>query len=474
MKNKLSIFFDLALKNLIIIYFFATYVPYFVGAFKPLRIVFSISSFSIVYRCVLSLLFFALSIYYVKKNRNQIYNFKLIVIFSLIAIFLFAIAVSLPQNLYVRHNIPNQNTIIDATVNIGLEDRLVGFLNSLFDIYFAFFVLFNRKVLFDKKRLNTFLLIVLCLGILECLLTFALDFSDYKNLLVGNFENIYKINISGTFQSKNGLGFFLFQSVIACIILIGISENKKHRILYFVSLGFMNLVLVFTICKTSIIISFVLSIVCTLLFLIAKKNKIGLLVFASCLIVVSLIVLLIVSTKTFDSIDFIFKLKDKLLSALSSSTEATIIERLKIWYEAFYLMESPYLFFGYSSKEITSVLLVVVDDTLFSTSFHNGFICVLTNFGVLGLLIYLSLIGLSFNRIIRIKDKTTKLLMTNIYLASLMYTCFESLYLFFNGSPTISFQTMLIICSPYVFGFVEKNSKIFNHEFNKEFTIINI
>ena len=424
---------------LLVGYFILTYVPYFVGRFSPLMNFFG--SYDIFYRGVLSLIFIliTLSQYILSDNRR----IGTLFLFGLMCLYFVLGSLCVPQSLIVRHIFPNSHAIVDVFLQVGFKDIVVGLLNSFFDLYFCFYLLVFGLSSLNKKAIRILLYFAFLTSAIESLLTFVLDYSSYLSLFKFDFDNVYDLNISGTFQSKNGLGLLLFQGVLSSFALFKMSTKKWQRLIIVFGLIVIMIVLLLSFCKTSAIISSFACLAFVLSLMFKKRTKV-----VQSVILLSIIAIFIVS---FALIMFVPQLTSvKGIGGIILSIKNTVLERIKIWYEATFLMDAPQLFIGYS-KGVSGYLLHLVDETLSSYYFHNGFVTILVNYGLIGLIAYIIMVSKIYKRH-KYLDNGWQKVFKLIFWTSMAYTCFEAYHLFLSGSPVVMLQSVLIIYLPVLYG----------------------
>lgn len=440
---------------LLVGYFVLTYVPYFVGRFSPLLSFFN--SYDVYYRSALSLIFIiiTLSNYLLSNNRKVTY----LLLFIVVCFYFVIGALCVPSSITVRHIFSNSHSIIDVSLNVGFKDLVVGLLNSFFDVYFCFYLLVFGITAINKKTIKIFLLFVFISSIIESFLTFILDASSYRTLFSLSFDNVYDLNISGTFQSKNGLGFLLFQGVLSSFFLINQIDKKWKKIIYILGLVLIMIVSLLSFCKTSAIISFFGSLSFALSSIFKNKTKI------IKRIIYALIILLFIAF--FALIMFVPQLTTiKGIGGVVLSIKNTVLERVQIWYEATYLLEMPQIFIGYS-KGVSGYLLHLVDETLSSYYFHNGFVTILVNYGLIGLIAYIFIVSSIYKRSKYLNDNLHKIYYI-IFWSSITYTCFEAYHLFLSGSPVVMFQSVILVYLPVLYSNYLERSKANSYVVSQE------
>ena len=284
------------------------------------------------------------------------------------------------------------------------------------------------------------------------------------SLLSGHFSNIYAINISGTFQSKNGLGLFLFQGILAACYILASEKKKYIRIMTYIGSALVLLVLLVSLCKTSFVVSALtfFSYVLIAGFKDKKTRKLTIILTLSAVVLAGIVVCVALVPIVREKLHL-----DTILLQLNESIVNTLDDRMRIWAESTFLFKSPYLFFGYS-KGCSSLILRLIDGTLNSSLFHNGFLCVIANFGLVGLMSYLCLLYFAARQILVKMGRhfsTMKLMVIITFIAALSYSMFESIYIIASGSAIVMLQNFIIIIVPFLYedelkqGGVNQNEK---------------
>ena len=439
---------------LIIGYFVLTYLPYFVGRF-PLLLNF-FASYDIYYRGFLSIIFIGvtLSHYFINKEKK----ISPLIVFILITAYFVAGALCVPSRITVRHILPNSNAVVDASLQVGFKDLFSGLLNSFFDLYFCFYLMVFGANVIQKKIIKVILIFTFVVSVLEACSTFVFDKDSYLSLFNLKFDNVYDLNISGTFQSKNGLGFLLFQGVLSTFVLFKYCKKIWQHGLLIIGLSIIMGVSLLSFCKTSAIISVFCCFAYAIFSIFKNQAHVRRILFISIFLFATLAICLILFIPQLGSI--------KGIGGVIPSIKNTVLERLQIWYESTFLMKAPQLFIGYS-KGVSNYLLRLVDDNLSSYYFHNGFVTIMVNYGLIGLILYVWLVVYIF-KTSKFLDESWKNVYTLVFCASIAYTCFEAYHLFLSGSPVVMLQSILLVYLPKLYSTKKERRVILYDTFIEE------
>ena len=235
-------------------------------------------------------------------------------------------------------------------------------------------------------------------------------------------SELYDYTAFSFYAYRNSYGFVLFLGLVASLFL----HLRRHKYYWFIAYGFIYLNLIFTLCKTALILGLLL----LLLYLIIrfvlsyksnkKRNLIALIVITSiCLVVLISFVILINCSES---------LKNALLDT------GTISYRKVIWHNCISILNSTSYIIGVGFHLFGDILFIfnTSDPTTYhhnDTPFaHNGFLELMGNGGIVFLLAFVLILIYVISRYIQ-KYKENKQLCFfefSLIFVCLIYMLFES------------------------------------------------
>lgn len=329
------------------------------------------------------------------------------------------------SNLF-EYNVSNWDKVIQSL-------SLVSYLLAVYSILFYF-----NKNHPSIRKLRVAYLVIALIALTGTVYSWIRDFDAIKSNLSG-ITPLQKIQ--SFFWHPNMFSLMLLLGIFSCF---GLNYYKKNFIIYLLIVYFL-----FMICVvgslTSIIISFVSVVVYFLIEIIVaiRRNiKLGLLNLTIYLLALSSIIIVVACSLNFDfpPVSSFFK---SLFWNFSRSDFHTFTSRILIWNYAISYSDSNLfgMIFGVGFKNSYHVIggyyNVFVDSTYTTLSAHSGYLQILLNFGVIGLLVYLLFFCYfvySFVRILK-KDLHFALVFGLIGIALLGYAVTESV-IFMNPNST--------------------------------------
>ncbi len=195
-------------------------------------------------------------------------------------------------------------------------------------------------------------------------------------------SELYDYAIFSFFAYRNSYGFVLFLGLIASLFL----HSRRHKYYWFIVFGFIYLNLIFTLCKTALILGllFLLLYLCIRFILSFKENKKR-----------NIIVFLIITTLCLAGLitfTTIITHNDIIKDAIFNT--GTISYRKVIWHNCLSILNSTSYLFGAGFHIFGDILFIFNtsdpvtyhhNDTPFA---HNGYLELLGNGGIIFLLVF--------------------------------------------------------------------------------------
>lgn len=428
----------------LIVYFALNFSIYYLGGIEQISSFVSSVYFSYAVKGLSYLSIFIYSICFILANsiqlkRNYFLPFIFVYIISIFSIFV------VPKSLsYISVN--EYNWTVETTFEIGIFDLVIGNINFLIDLFVMFMYLFVFSKKIDRKSILVFLKFIVFFTIVECVYSFIFQYNDYlyffKASTGGGDFNGYVTNLSGTFSSKNGFGFLLFQATIASFFIIFV--QRKRRWLYWSLLVIITIVNAFSLCKTSLIAAIFVYIGMFIYLIVINWNRKR----SLSIVLISITALLgvavgILFTPFMRSIPFIDSVVTKFEELFVVSGDATISSRITIWEYALKLLQGPLTLFGYGRS--ASSYFLYISSNMTTQTFHNGLLDILCGFGVFGLALYIwSIFFGTKNSIKKESNQALKTLLILVTISTLLYGLMENVYLFMTSSCTMMTSSVIL------------------------------
>lgn len=413
-----------------ICYFVFNFASYLLGGIPFLASAVSSSIFIYGTKLVSYLIFLCYSILFIAANEIKI-NKLIYLVFGLTILSSIISAVVIPKT-YTYSALNDYNWNVQTTLSIGVFDIVIGIINYVIDLFVGFNFIFIFRSNICRSDIKKFLLFVFYLSVFECFYSLIFQLSAYKSLFTGgassgSFEG-YSINISGTFLSKNGFGFLLFQGIVASVLLFIISRKQNIKYVFFIGNLLLLLVVALSLCKTAFICSLIVDILLLVLFEIDLFKSRKPFIIINSIFVGIIIACLIVSYK--------LSLFDKIISIFSSSSGATITSRFYIWNDAFKLLQGPFILFGYGKN--IAPLFLNISSNLVTHTFHNALLDVLCSYGAIGLSLYIyAAYKLVKSSLKKENNPFLACFVVLIFVATILYGFMENVFLCLTSSCTV-------------------------------------
>ena len=380
-----KIFFDKLLPYYFICYFvvvFSTYlfegIPYVSSITGSTA--FFIASKGLCYSSLIALIF----LYSISHCNSS--AIRQLVPFIFCSIFSFAGVITAP--IFIDIKITTfYGYILETQTSIGFFDQLLSYCETIVELIFAFAVLFVFSQGTSLKKLKPFFVFVVLLGIFECIYSVAFQFDSYLALLKffsnpqSGFDG-YTNNISGTFLSKNGFGFLLFQGAVASSVLLHCFKKKAYLGIYVL----FNLIAFVSSCKTSFLAIALIDVglIINFLLYLKKTRKTIFSVLIAVVLIAVCFVFFVAFFPGFSEGSVLSKIHNLIQNLLVISGSATVSSRFQIWALAANLLRFPNVIFGYGSAA-SSILAGYFGSSM---SFHNFVIELLFEEGIFAIATY--------------------------------------------------------------------------------------
>ena len=250
---------------------------------------------------------------------------------------------------------------------------------------YGILVIFPQKVN-TKGKILAVLITVIFVCLILILYSLIFEFTNYINfvkcLIARDADGVFLSSPKSVFPNKNSFAFILFINIVASLLL----HHYKRYNICFINIALSYILIVFTICKTIIILSLVLTLTYIIYRLIVtfkerkKRNLIIIGILCGSLLLVMCIVLLIPLLR--ESIfDMFFNIGDR-----------TIEVRQYIWSNAFLVLNGAGWFIGRGFGTFNALITVYNHSDPgggegFTTNAHNGYLELIGETGILYLVV---------------------------------------------------------------------------------------
>ena len=375
----------------------------------------------------------------IKLNWRPILPFAVVAVSSLIAV------ISVPKNMSFL-SVNQFGWLVETRITLGIADLLIGEIGTFVDLGMMFAFLYVFPKVFVRDSITPFLKFIVCFTLVECLYSAIFQYEDilyfFRSALGEQGFNGYSTNLSGTFSSKNGFGFLLFQGTVAALYLAFF--EKKRRALYLLALLVITCINFFSLCKTSLVAALVIFVVLAVYAMIrqrkTRKRLFAVLVILCFLSIVAFVMMFVPPLR---NVPLINKVVSKIEELFLTSGSATTSARFWIWEKACSLLHGPYFLIGYGSG--SSPYLLRAATNLSSQTFHNAVLETLCSYGVIGLALYVFGLckGLK-NCLAREHNRYLFVILVLTFVSTLLYGMMENVYVFMTSSCT-AFCTSVVL-----------------------------
>ena len=332
-----------------------------------------------------------------------------------------------PEAIVVTYQNIN-GSALELGTHISYAIRFSYFMSYLILISFIYIGVFVVAQRIRCYKVTLFLINALMVVVLISILySIIAEFGQYGKFLQyvfgGQSGEIKDYTIKSFWNHRNMYGAFLEFSIFAAMVAYAIGKSKLNFI--FVGLFFVEMI--FTFCRTSLLISLVgiVAWIVVLLLLKFKDDKKKFIITLSTICGV-FAVILAVSLALFFAVP---NINEKISNLFEGG--GTVVGRVKIWNKALEII-SGHVVFGRGFGNFNSVLFVVnslvLSDSTFST--HSMFFSILGRTGVVGLLAFIALLVIAVKAILDLSRKNLALSITFLlaFLGVFIHCLFEDHY----------------------------------------------
>lgn len=449
---------------ILIIYFFATFIPNIVSWNSALESFFTSGTTKLIWRAAFAILYASYTVvaYFVLKPKIN----KPLLVFSLLAFFVLLLSpvFNLGEISFVY--IDDFQRTINYSIKIGILEILSFYADTLFSLVFLL-SLFTVLPILIRESKGHILLFYLFVSFMffSCLLSYILEADTYLLIIQGN-SNAQLYGIASIFPSKNAFGAFLVQAIIISAFMLFRSLNTKtNRKRVFKSLMNITWALLVAVFFVTLFFSF-------------SKNGIG----AAFVFAISVIVFFInrFFTKQKKTLPKKIRLVGLFILAIlvvgisfmliNPTTRLAFIRALEgrndlaVYFFDNFKGEQIFLGFGYTLPHQAYKWSIIGHFNSIFTDVHNAYLTVL---GMGGIIFFAFYVGLHLYAFRLINQRKNNLMIYVVPSAALLayafWAFFESAQIFISGSSASSLMSMLIVAIPLAYA-VHSREEVINLE----------
>lgn len=367
----------------------------------------------------------------ITKDKKSIFIWQILVLFFVI--FLIDLIVTLSSSTLFTYE--------SIEVSISPFDKFKGITSAFVILSLTYIMFFLLPLHYHGKKTQLLVLSLLLIAVfVTIIISYAKEGVNYPNIFKKYDDSWYNYQYAAKslFEHRNSYGAFLFIGLVASLYLNYICPKWFT---YLVT-GFIYLNLIFTLCKTALLLGALLILSYLIIRFILtfndhkKRNLITLSIFVLFLVVGIVLVLTVPILKDgFTSIFLKFSNKNSEMRFDIQKTSLSILSPIDI-------------IFGKGvtiySKEVGSVLMSKGFGTTFT---HNGYIYLLGSFGIFGLILFTLLLAFVIYNAAKLfkKDMWLSFLTLITLLSILVYSMFEEHILFMPNNFYMLFLTVTIV-----------------------------
>ena len=304
------------------------------------------------------------------------------------------------------------------------------------------FLIINEKIKISTNDLLRFNKCMTLYTLFSCLYSLIADYNQFSKIL--NLKSPYDINITSFFDNRNIFGMLLIFGFISSFICINY-DKKKNKKIWIIVMIIISIFLFLTLSRSCILFVFLFIILNFLL----NKNLKSNIEKSKKQIIIMLISFIIVLIVPFTR-NFIFNNVIRLNSGL---TNRDIIHKFCIEY----ILKNNWLIGNGYIKPYVEF------SKYFSfIGFHNTFLTIIICQGIIGLLIYILLIGYSISNSIKLKKHSDRLgnICISIIIGYIVYSFFETRLLFYPEYLDLIVSTYVVLIPFYLLNYYKKEKKV--------------
>jgi hypothetical protein len=443
--------FNKAIPFVLLCYFLCVFAPHFTVISRQVPFLFSLftGSYQLFYRGGVAILFFIFMFVLLLANEIRI-DRKHIFIVSLIFLFVFiSPIINIPNYyLYTEYVTPFVNVLTKTTIEVGIKDIVSYYGEAITSILFLFsFTYIIPRSVSNESTFKLLPITFILLTSLCCIYSLIFEWKVYIDT-INNINNPYLRDISSLFASKNQFGFTTFLSAVLCLFLLRflpIEKGKKNTIFKILLITFCAVFSIFTILimsMNSILALFSFLIVFAFMQFRHIKNKSSMIISMLAFFLTGLLVVIL-----FLNVPL---LKSTIIGNIFSSFFNAFLSRFYVSTLIFSVFKFQNVIFGFGPSLIYLQALVTASiGTAIVGDIHNSYITLLGSSGLFYLLFYLFLVVIIFEVILKqFQKRRNHVIILGLLISFLIYSLFESPYLFLSGASNTFLINLLVVCYP--------------------------
>ena len=451
--------------GLLCFYYFIGLVSYIATPIRPImRLLGSSSPLSVALRAFTCALIVLFSIIIIIKYKPKIKWAWLVLLGFALLMTLFSILISPAYYDYMF--VESAYKVVHVVhEDPGAGRTIIMFLSSVADFLFAFCIMFVLPyVVNDKKKLLWLLLPIIIIGVLECGYS-ALKEKDIYLYMFNNPDDPfggYNNGVGATFGNKEDWGSFLMVAIassFASIFFLGKTIKEKIiKIFIGIAIVVMSVFVVISLCKTAIlalILCLLILFIGLIVYYFGKNLKIGIILLSTLFVAIAFVVYLL-TTNGFN-IPFLGKIAKYINSLIISKTGNALDGRASLWINYMENIRGYNLFFGMGKTYVNSYTNYLFPEG--QSTIHNGLAYFFASYGLIGFMIFISLLCIVIYRIIMLWkiNKLEVFLFMALVVSCLIFVLAEAEVLIISTSTPIFVFNVLTVILPA--GILIKNRK---------------
>lgn len=442
--------------SILCVYYFIGLLSYITVPITPVFSLFKSSSplavFLRVFTCGLIVLF---SVLILIKYKPKIEWSWLVLFCFLLLMVLFSIIIS-PSTYEYSYVEQLYKVIHTVILDPGVGRTIIMFCSSIADFIFAFCIMFILPFAFkDKKKLLWLLIPIVIICCFECFYSFVKEKDTYLYMFNHPDDPYggYGHEVGATFGNKEDWGAFIMVAIsssFACIFFLGNSTKEKiFKVILFILIFVFSIFTVLSLCKTAILSMCLLlgTILIGFSINLCFKSKKHLIFTVIILFLLICLITAFFATSGFGN-SFLHKISEYIKKLIIDRSEHALAGRSSLWINYMQNVRGYNLFFGMGKNYVNAYTKFLVKEG--QASIHNGFAYFFASYGLVGFMIFISLLFVVVKNIF-LNWKINKMqmfLFLGLLFSSLVFVLAESEVLIVSTSTPIFIYNVLVVMLP--------------------------
>lgn len=287
-----------------------------------------------------------------------------------------------------------------ATISVSSLQKIKSLIILVANIVLILIVVYFIPSNFDLKKVISFVFF-LFIAFAYIALVYSLIFETELYIKILNNDSSQSHLVNSFLGNRNPYSSFLLTAIIASFYFYNTASKKRAKAISLILIVPLFIGIHFTFSKTNILLSYIFIMFALIQHYAAVfKHSKALFIFESGVIVLIIVFAFVfIFTPLFDSITSLLSIKQFIINKLFFNIQGTLENRERYWLYAISILKSDtrVLLFGNGPYLARMIYERVVNGYIqtevgFFADYHNGFIEVVSTFGIVGLVLYLALI----------------------------------------------------------------------------------